>query len=126
LKLNDEVKVRLISAENADEPSRRESSVPASRVEAGGRVTQCSFCGEMRRIEPKGSLTPGVAGATVFICTRCLVFAERMLHSGLEQLFHLTKTTSQTCSFCQTEHVPECATGQAANMCRACVDMMMT
>jgi hypothetical protein len=78
--------------------------------EPGGRVTQCSFCGEMRRTEPKGWLAPGVAGASVFICTRCLIFAERMLHSGVERLFHLTKTTSQTCSFCQTEHVPECVT----------------
>ncbi len=125
LKLDDELRVRLISAANADTPSRYEDSEPASRTVSGARVIQCSFCREMRPSEPKGWLQPGVAGPNVFICARCLILAERMLHDGLQQLFHLTGATDQICSFCGTEHPAECVTAGSATMCRNCIDMMM-
>jgi hypothetical protein len=81
---------------------------------------------EMRQSEPKSWLKPGVAGASVFICTRCLILAERTLHDRLEQLFHLTRAIDSECSFCGTEHAAECIVAKDAGMCRACVDMMMT
>jgi hypothetical protein len=125
LKLGDEVRVRLISAESADQAARCENAVPASRVESGSRVIQCCFCGEMRQSESKGWLQPGVAGPDAFICARCLILAERLLNDGLQELSHLTHATDQACSFCGTEHSVECVTGGNAIMCRACVDMMM-
>lgn len=126
LKVGDELRVRLVAAESADEPSRREPAVSAARVEGGARVIQCSFCGEMRQSERKSWFEPGVAGARVFICTRCLILAERMLHDCLDRLFHLSRATGQECSFCGTERTTEAAKGNEASMCRACVDMMMT
>ena len=125
LKIGDELRVRLIAAESADEPSRREPAVPASRVEGGARIIQCSFCGEMRQSETKSWLPSGVAGARVFICARCLILAERMLRDSLDRLFHLSRATEHECSFCGTERTPEAAIGKDASMCRACVDMMM-
>jgi hypothetical protein len=125
LNIGDEVRVRLIAAERADKPTRCEDSVPASRVESGSQVIQCSFCGEMRKSESNGRLQPGVAGPNAFICARCLILGERLLHDGLQQLFHLTRATDQACSFCGTEHPAESITGGTATMCRGCVDMMM-
>lgn len=125
LRLGDELRVRLISADTADAPSRREQHEPPSRVEGGTRFIQCSFCGQMRQTEPKGWLNAGVAGAEVFICTRCLILAERTLDDGQQRLFHLTRTTDQTCSFCGTEHTAESVTAREAHMCRACIEMMM-
>jgi hypothetical protein len=79
----------------------------------------------MRQTESNGWLSAGVAGAEVFICARCLILAERMLHEGQQRLFHLTGATDQTCSFCGTEHTAESVTAREAHMCRACVDMVM-
>jgi hypothetical protein len=123
LKLGDELRVRLISANSADLPIQCEDTLPASRVVSGSRVIQCSFCGQMRETESKGLLQPGVAGANVFICVRCLILAERLLHDGLQQLFHLIRSADQACSFCGTEHPAECVTARSATMCRTCVGM---
>jgi hypothetical protein len=79
----------------------------------------------MRQTEPKPTVWPGVAGATVFICARCIVAAERLLDEGLPHLFHLTNTTDQTCSFCRTEHTEEAVAAAGEAMCRARVDMIM-
>jgi hypothetical protein len=125
LKLGDEVRVRLISADRADAPSRREQHKPPSRIEGETRFIQCSFCGQTRQTQPKRWLDAGVAGAEVFICTRCLILAERTLEDGLQHLFHLTRATDQTCSFCAAEHTAESVTAREAHMCRQCVDMMM-
>src|SRR5579872_6555916 len=107
LRLGDELRVRLVSADRADVPSRREQHEPMSRVEGGARVIKCSFCGQMRQAESNGWLKAGVAGANVFICARCLILAERMLHDGQQSLFHLARAADQPCSFCGTEHAAE-------------------
>jgi hypothetical protein len=125
LKVGDDIQIRLLSAESADEPARREPSQPAARQDGGARLIGCSFCGEMRQIEPESIFKPGIAGATVFICLRCIVMAERMLDDRLPQLFHLTRAADQTCSFCATEHTAESAASRQAHMCRACIDMIM-
>ncbi len=124
LKIGDELRVRLIAAGTATEPASK-NAVPASRVEDEIRVIQCSFCGKMRQSESKSWLKPGVAGASVFICTRCLILAERTLHDRLEQLFHLTRAADHECSFCETQHTAESVVAKDASMCRTCVDMMM-
>jgi hypothetical protein len=126
LRIGDELRVRLVAAESADKPCRRETAVPVSRIEDGARVIQCSFCGEMRQTERKSWFEPGVAGASVFICTRCLILSERMLHDSLDRFVHLTRAMDQECSFCGTKRTTGAAMGNVASMCRACVDMMMT
>ncbi len=123
LTLGDRVEVRLVSADAVDAPIRSEPHEPASR-----RVgdVQCSFCGCMRRTEPRPALLSGVAGASVFICTRCIVFGERLLEQGASHLFHLTREADQTCSFCLAEHRRETIAARGAHMCRSCVEMTMT
>jgi hypothetical protein len=76
-------------------------------------------------IRLEGLAPTGRGGANGFICTRCLILAERLLHDDLQQLFHLTRATEQGCSFCGTEHAPECIAAGNAAMHRACVNMMM-
>jgi hypothetical protein len=125
LRVGDDIQIRLLSAESADEPARRKPSQPAARTENGGRFMECSFCGEMRQVEPKSALTPGIAGPNVFICLRCIVLAERGLDERAPPLLHLTLAADQTCSFCATEHSAEGAASRQAIMCRACVDMIM-
>ena len=126
LSLGDELRVRLISSDTADSPSRREPHKPPSHTEGEARFIECSFCGHMRQTQPKDWLEAGVAGAEVFICVRCLILAERTLEDGLERLFHLTRATDQTCSFCGAGHTAESVTALEACMCRQCVAMMMT
>ncbi|MBV9635660.1 MAG: ClpX C4-type zinc finger protein, partial [Methylobacteriaceae bacterium] len=126
LRLGDDLRVRLVSAEVADAPSSTTPAVPFARAKGDGRVIQCSFCGLERQTEPEPALTPGIAGPSVFICVRCLVLAERMLDDEAQHLFHLTRTTDQTCSFCGSEHTEESATARQANMCRACVGMVLS
>jgi hypothetical protein len=125
LEVGDDIAIRLRSAESADEPTRRGPSQPATRKEGGARLMECSFCAQMRQIEPESIFKPGIGGADVFICLRCIVLAERMLDERLPQLFHLARTADQTCSFCATEHAAESAGSRDANMCHACVDMIM-
>ncbi len=125
IKVGDDIRVRLLAAESADQPARCGPYQPAKRKEGGARLTECSFCGEMRQIEPETPFKAGIGGANVFICLRCIVLAERMLVECLPQLFHLARTTDQTCSFCASDHAPEAAGSRDANMCRACVDMIM-
>jgi hypothetical protein len=125
LEVGDDIAIRLLSAENADEPTRSGPSQPATRKEGGARLMECSFCGEMRQIEPESTFKLGVGGANVFICLRCVVLAERMLDESLPQLFHLARKTDQSCSYCATEQTAESAGSRDANMCRACVDMIM-
>lgn len=125
LEVGDDIHIRLVSAESADEPARREPSRPAARQEGDARLIGCSFCGEMRQSEPEPIFKPGIAGANVFICLRCIVMAERMLDERSSQLFHLTRATGQTCSFCATEHTAESAASRQADMCRACIDMIL-
>jgi hypothetical protein len=125
LEVGDDIRIRLLSAESADQPARRGPSQPATCKEGGTRLTECSFCGVMRQIEPESIFKPGIGGANVFICLRCIVLAERMLDESLPQLFHLTRVADQTCSFCASEHAAESAGSREANMCRACVDMIM-
>jgi hypothetical protein len=125
LEVGDDIQIRLVSAESADEPARREPSLPAARQGNGARLIECSFCGEMRQSEPEPIFKPGIAGANVFICLRCLVMAERMLDERLPQLFHLSRATDHTRSFCAAERTAESAVSRQANMCRACIDMIM-
>jgi hypothetical protein len=125
LRVGDDIRICLVSAESADEPTRRGPSQPAAREEGGTRLMECSFCAQMRQIEPESIFKPGIGGANVFICLRCIVLAERMLDERLPQLFHLARTSDQTCSFCASDHTPEAAGSRDANMCRACVDMIM-
>jgi hypothetical protein len=125
LRLGDDIHVRLVSAEVAAPPPRSEPLSPVSRVEAGVRVIQCSFCGQMRQNEPEPWLKPGIAGANVFICVRCLVLAERLLEDGEERLGHLTRTADKTCSFCGAEHTEESVAARQADICRACIAMVM-
>ena len=125
LRVGDAIHVRLVSGEGADAPTRSEPSKPVSKVEEGARVIECSFCGEMRQAEPDPTLGAGIAGASVFICLRCIVLAERLLDERLPQLFHLERAADQTCSFCGTDHTEESATARTENMCRSCVDMIM-
>jgi hypothetical protein len=125
LRLGDELRIRLVSADRADAATRREQHKPPSRVDGEASFIQCSFCSQMRQTQPKHWLDAGVAGAEVFICTRCLILAERTLEDGLPHLFHLTHATDQTCSFCGAKHTGESVTAREAHMCRQCVNMMM-
>jgi hypothetical protein len=125
LRLGDELRIRLVSADRADEPSRREQHKPPSRIDGEARFIQCSFCSQMRQTQPKRWLDAGVAGAEVFICTRCLILAERMLEDDHPHLFHLSRAADQTCSFCGAEHTAESVTALETAMCRQCIDMMM-
>jgi hypothetical protein len=123
--VGDDIRIRLLAAESGDPPARCGTNQPATRKDGGTRLTECSFCGEMRQIEPESAFKAGIGGANVFICLRCIVLAERMLDERLPQLFHLAHTADQTCSFCGSDHTPEAAGARNANMCRACVDMIM-
>jgi hypothetical protein len=125
LEVGDDIRIRLLAAESADQPAHCRPGQPATRKEGGTRLTECSFCGEMRQVEPGSSFKAGVGGANVFMCLRCIVLAERMLDERLPQLFHLARTSDQTCSFCASDHTPEAAGARDAHMCRACVDMIM-
>lgn len=124
LRLGDEIRIGVVASETPDVPLRRNpSKIGKSRKDEAER-TQCSFCDEMRQTAPKPVLQPGIMGADVFICTRCLVLAERLLDDGLTELFHLSRAADQ-CSFCMKAQGRESATARGAAMCRGCVDMIL-
>jgi hypothetical protein len=123
LALGDEILISPVSADNPDEPMSEKPSFATQR-EGEVRRIQCSFCGEWRQTEPKPVIEPGIAGPSAFICVRCLILAEKLLHGSDSELFHLTRSNG-TCNFCGTE-AAECASAPEARMCRSCVDMIMS
>ena len=72
------------------------------------------------------ALLPGIAGPNAFICVRCIVLAERMLDEGVPKLFHLTRETDQSCSFCGQEHTQQSAMADQTNICRDCTNVLTT
>src|SRR6266851_9169043 len=85
--VGDEIRIRLVASDKPDVPIHMEPSKPSSLRLDDARFIQCSFCNKMCKTEPKPAVYSGVAGAHVFICTRCLVLAERLLDDGLRTLF---------------------------------------
>jgi hypothetical protein len=124
-RLGDEIRIGLTASEAPDVPVRTEPSKPISSRKDGAELAQCSFCSRMRKTAPAPVFYPGVMGANVFICTRCLVLAERLLDDGLTSLFHLSRAADQACSFCAGGTSRESATAGDASVCRGCADMIL-
>lgn len=123
LRLDDEFRIRLISSDSPDEPREERSSARTTTQTGSVHHTQCSFCTQMRQTEPKDFFGSGVMGANHFICTRCLVLAEQMLDDKkLNQLFHLSRATGKSCSFCVMDRSPETACSGESCICKACID----
>jgi hypothetical protein len=126
LAMGDEVVIRFVAADSVDAPRRTVPGRRILRADDGSPATECSFCGEMRKLDaPHGARRPlggGLEGADAFICTRCIVLAERLFDDALPALCHLTRVAGQSCSLCGSAHVEEAAQGRGALICRRCVD----
>jgi hypothetical protein len=124
--VGDDVVIRVVAVDSVDAPRRTTPGRPMFRADDGSPTTECSFCGKLRKLDvshgARRRLVGGLEGANAFICTRCIVLAERLFDDALPALCHLTRTAGQSCSLCGSAHVEEAAQGRGALICRKCVD----
>jgi hypothetical protein len=125
VEVGDDVVIRVVAVDSVDLPQRTAPGRP-TRADDGSPTIECSFCGEMRKLNPpQGARRPicgGLDGAHGFICMRCIVLAERLFDDALPALCHLTRTADQSCSLCGSAHVEEAAQARGALVCRRCLD----
>ena len=89
----DVITIRIEEGQPSDEPARRSPGHRHRREADGHRSSQCSFCGKFRR-------GPGLAGAGVDLCARCLALSAELMDRGVDTVFHLRARTGGDCSFC--------------------------
>jgi hypothetical protein len=126
LEVGDEVAIRIVTADSVDSPQQTVPGRRVFRADDGSPATECTFCGVMRKLHAlQGTHRPlwgGLEGADAFVCTRCVVLAERLFDDALPKLCHLIRAGDQTCSLCGAAHVSEVAEARGARICRTCVD----
>jgi hypothetical protein len=120
--VGDEIHIR-ITDEEPDKPLRSERKTPHTISKEGVQLAECSFCLRMQRSDP--TFRPAIRTPDHFICTRCLILAERMLDEDSDQLFHLHRTTGKKCLLCSSYKTKESVSAWKAHVCRACIDKTM-